>query len=75
MDKTEGYSGADIEGVVKDAIENAFVKNLNNEEDKKVTTQDFLNAIENTHSLKEIMGDSIEKLQKQYEERKFKSAS
>lgn len=75
VDKTEGYSGADIEGVVKDAIENAFVKNLNNEEDKKVTTQDFLNAIENTHSLKEIMVDSIEKLQKQYEERKFKSAS
>lgn len=70
VQKTEGYSGADIEGVVRDAIESAFVRG-----DSKVETQDFLDAIQSTHSLKEIMGESIKKLQQQYEQRKFKSAS
>lgn len=70
VQKTEGYSGANIEGVVRDAIESAFVRG-----DSKVETQDFLDAIQSTHSLKEIMGESIKKLQQQYEQRKFKSAS
>lgn len=69
-EKTDGYSGADIEGVVKEGIENAFIKNC-----RTVRTEDIMNAINNTHSLKEIMGDSIEKLEREYEERKFKSAS
>lgn len=68
--QTEGYSGADIEGVVKEAVEGAFIK-----EKTAVSTHDFEEAIEATHSLKEIMGDSIEKLEKEYKNRKFKSAS
>ena len=68
--KTEGYSGADIEGVVKDAIESAFVNKKS-----KITTEDIEEAISKTHSLREIMGDSISKLEKEYQERKFKSAS
>lgn len=67
---TDGYSGADIEGVVKDAIEDAFVKGKT-----KITTEDIKKAISTTHSLKEIMGESISKLEKEYKERKFKSAS
>lgn len=67
---TEGYSGADIEGVVKEAIENAFVQGKDS-----VFTEDFVKAIQSTHPLKEIMGDSITKLEKEYKERKFKSAS
>lgn len=67
---TEGYSGADIEGVVKEAIENAFVQHKT-----EVSTDDFVKAIESTHPLKEIMGESITKLEKEYKERKFKSAS
>ena len=51
VEKTEGYSGADIEGVVKEGIEHAFIKGKN-----EVSTQDILTAIESTHSLKEIMG-------------------
>ena len=70
VEKTDGYSGADIEGVVKEAVENAYVKG-----NVEVTTTDFKEAIEATHSLKEIMGDSITELEKQYKERKFKSAS
>ncbi|HIS48602.1 MAG TPA: AAA family ATPase [Candidatus Scybalocola faecigallinarum] len=70
VEKTEGYSGADIEGVVKEGIERAFIKGKN-----EVSTQDILTAIESTHSLKEIMGDSITKMEKEYKSRKFKNAS
>lgn len=67
---TEGYSGADIEGVVKEAIERAFIRGKT-----AVTMQEFEETIRDTHPLKEIMGDSIKKLEKEYKERKFKSAS
>ena len=70
VDKTDGYSGADIEGVVKEGIESAFIHGKSS-----VTTGDLLAAINSTHPLKEIMGDSIDKLEKEYKERKFKSAS
>lgn len=70
VEKTSGYSGADIEGVVKETIEVAFVKQKAN-----TTTEDYLGVIQKTHSLKEIMGDSIEKLEKEYKDRKLKSAS
>ena len=69
-EQTEGYSGADIEGVVKEAVEGAFIK-----EKTAVSTHDFKEAIKATHSLKEIMGDSIKKLEEEYKNRKFKSAS
>src|SRR5699024_8828730 len=64
VDKTEGYSGADIEGVVKEGIENAFINGKS-----EVSTQDILKAIESTHSLKEIMGESISKMEKEYKNR------
>lgn len=70
VSKTKGFSGADIEGVIKDAVETAFA------DDKKiVTTKDILAAIGNTHSLSEIMKDSLDKMTKEYETRKFKNAS
>lgn len=68
--KTQGYSGADIEGIVKESIEEAFVENR-----KELVTEDLLQAIRNTHSLSEIMKDSLDKLSKIYEDRKFKNAS
>lgn len=68
--KTKGFSGADIEGVVKDAVETAFA------DDKEcVETKDIVQAIQNTHSLSEIMKDALEKMAKEYETRKFKNAS
>ena len=70
VNKTEGYSGADIEGVVKDAVEDVFASGKD-----KVTTDDVLRMIENTHSLSEIMKEPLEKMNKEYEERKFKNAS
>lgn len=70
VEKTKGYSGADIEGIVKEGIESAFVK-----ERESVTTEDILEAIETTHSLSEIMKEEIDKLEKEYKDRKFKNAS
>lgn len=67
---TEGFSGADIEGVVKDAIESAFA-----EDKTSIHTVDVIDAIKDTHSLSEIMKDALDKMTNEYENRKFKSAS
>lgn len=68
--KTKGFSGADIEGVVKDAVEVAFADGKDS-----VETSDILDAIRNTHSLSEIMKESIDKMAEEYKKRKFKNAS
>lgn len=68
--ETNGFSGADIEGAVKDAVESAFAGHKNT-----VTTEDILTAIRNTHSLSEIMKDSLDQMAKEYEKRKIKNAS
>ena len=70
VDKTDGYCGADLEGVVREAIESAFVKKKT-----ELTTADILEAIDNTHSLSEIMKDSIESMKKIYTDLNLKSAS
>ena len=68
--QTEGYSGADVEGVVIDAVESAFVDGS-----VSLTTEHINAAIKNTHSLSEIMKESLTNLSKEYENRHFKSAS
>lgn len=70
VSKTKGFSGADIEGVVKDAVEVAFADGKDS-----VETSDILDAIHNTHSLSEIMKESIDKMAEEYKKRKFKNAS
>ncbi|MDY4413887.1 MAG: AAA family ATPase [Ruminococcus sp.] len=69
-DKTEGFSGADIEGVVKDAVENVFADDMPN-----LTADYIINAINNTNSLSRIMKESIERLSEEYKNRNFKNAS
>lgn len=70
VNKTVGYSGADIEGVVKDSIKNVFVSGR-----EKLTTEDIINAISNTNSLSEVMKEAIDTMKKVYEKCKFKNAS
>ena len=67
---TEGYSGADIEGVVKEAVEYAFA-----EDRSALSTEDILMAIRGTNSLSVIMKEPLEKMKKEYEARKLKNAS
>ena len=69
-EKTNGYSGADIEGVVKEAVESAFASDKSS-----LTNEDILDAISHTNSLSVIMKDSIEKMRKEYENKKLKNAS
>lgn len=70
INKTKGFSGADIEGVVKDAVESAFA-----DDKDSINTGDMVDAISNTNSLSEIMKEPLEKMSKEYEKRKFKNAS
>ncbi|WP_300803325.1 AAA family ATPase [uncultured Acetatifactor sp.] len=68
--ETEGYSGADIEGVVGESVESAFVKGS-----QRLATGDIEDCIRNTQSLSEIMKEPLKEMAKIYEERKFKKAS
>ena len=67
---TNGYSGADIEGVIKDAIEDAYYKDK-----EKVTTKDILDAINRTQSLSTLMKETLNSMETDYKNRKFKNAS
>ena len=73
--QTEGYCGADIEEVVKNAVENIFILETENEEEKEISTQDLLESAKNIDSLTNILADKIEILKKSYEKFKIKSAS
>ena len=70
VSKTDGYSGADIEGVVRESVEMAFAEGKSN-----LTAEDILHVINYTHSLSEIMKEPIDAMKKEYERRKFKNAS
>ena len=70
VNATDGYSGADIESVVRDSVETAYVNGK-----KAITTGDIKESIRQTHSLSEIMREPIEQMKKIYEQNKFKSAS
>ena len=68
--ETDGYSGADIEGVVAESVESAFVKGS-----AELTDNDVLTCIKNTNSLSVIMKDELEEMDKLYKEKKLKKAS
>lgn len=70
VSKTKGYCGADIESVVHDGLEIAFLKGK-----ESISTEDILEAVCNTHPISETMKDSLDRMAKNYKERKFKSAS
>ena len=70
VEKTDGYSGADIEGVVKESIETIYYEGKT-----ELKTEDILNVIKNTHSLKELLGDALNTMKEVYEKGNFKKAS
>lgn len=73
--QTEGYCGADIEEVVKNAVESIFILDTETEEEKEITIQDLLDSAKNIDSLTNILADKIEVLKKSYDKFKIKSAS
>ena len=70
VDQTDGYSGADLEGIIRESVETVFSAGRDH-----LTTEDILQAIGETHSLSEIMKEPIEKMEQEYKNRKFKNAS
>ena len=67
---TTGFSGADLESVVNEAIEQAFVDGK-----AKLTTGRLLRKVKETTPLMEMMKEKVEKHQQKFLEMKIKSAS
>lgn len=57
--KTEGYNGADLEAIVKDAIENCFIQGK-----EQLETEDLLRSQESIKSISIILKDRIEAIKK-----------
>jgi len=68
--KTNGCNGADLEELVKEAIEIAFSDNR-----RPVTTEDLLEARKNQKSITELMSEKLKQLEAQCREMNFKSAN
>lgn len=67
---TEGFNGADIESVVKDTIEKAFIENR-----KIITTQDLMDTIKETTSISSTLKDRIDKIKDAVGKMNLKPAS
>jgi SpoVK/Ycf46/Vps4 family AAA+-type ATPase len=67
---TQDYSGADIEFIVKDAIESAFVDGK-----KPLDTARLQSIIKNTQPLGEVMKDKVKEYKDKFEKMKIKKAS
>lgn len=70
VDATDGYSGADIEGVIKESVETAFTNEM-----EHIDTNLLMKTIKDTHSIKEMMGSSIDQMLQLYKKHKFKNAT
>lgn len=68
--KTEGYSGADLEAVVKDTIELAFING-----NEKITTEDLKKSIEETKSISKTLEGKINEIKKTIEKIDIKYAN
>lgn len=70
INKTEGFNGADLEAVVKDAIESAFINGKD-----KLTTEDLIESINETKSISSTLKDKIAQIKKTIDKIDIKLAS
>lgn len=70
LKETKGYNGADLEAVVKEAIESAFI----NGEDK-ITTEDLIQAVKDTKSISSTLKDKIDQIKQTISKIDIKPAS
>ena len=68
--KTNGFSGADIESVVKEAIELAYVDGK-----KSLDIGRLVSVIDHTHPLKVVLKDKVAEYEKKFANLKIKPAS
>ena len=73
-EKTKGFNGADIEAVVKETIENIFVKNIDTAK-PSITTEDLIKVINNTKPITSVLGDKIEKIREKTKKCDIRKAS
>ncbi len=66
---TEGFNGADLEGLIKDAVETAFIDNT------VITTGTLIDTLHNAKSITDIQGDKIKKLRADLKAYSIKPAS
>ncbi|WP_051533431.1 AAA family ATPase [Anaerovibrio sp. RM50] len=78
----DGYSGAEIEGIVLESIENAFIRNakekeFENDDNREIhlSTDDIRQVRKKTKSLKEMRPEAIKELRKIYGKNNFKNAT
>lgn len=55
--ETEGFNGADLEAVVKDTIEMAFIDGRTT-----ITTEDLVRSVKDTKSISSTLKDKIEQI-------------
>lgn len=67
--QTDGYSGADIESVVNEAVETCFI------EKKSLTKDILLDVIKKTQSISKTCHDQIEEMRKEVANSSFKAAN
>jgi len=67
---SEKYTGADIEAVVKECVEEAFIENK-----KDISAEDILNELKETKPLADSLKDKIAKLQEALKKYDMKKAS
>lgn len=70
VQQTDGYSGADLETIVKDAIETAFI-----EDRDEISSQDLLESKEKIRSISETLADNISSLKEVYDKYAIRNAS
>lgn len=68
--ETDGFNGADLEAVVKDTIETAFIDGKD-----IITTEDLLESVKDTKSISSTLKDKIEQIKKTIEQIDIKLAS
>lgn len=67
---TDGYSGADLESLVKDAVETAF---LHDKDD--LTSEDLMRSVKNIRSISQTMSKKIKNLREIYKKYEIRNAS
>lgn len=70
MDKTKGFSGADLEAVVKETIETAYIEDKDN-----IETKDLLKVIKETKSIQKSLKDKLDKIYSTIKEMDVQRAS
>ena len=77
MEDTEGFNGADIESVVDETVETAFVEQLDKKTDDAITitTEMLVKVAKNTKGISKTCKTQIKNMKEVFEECEFKDAS